>query len=105
MRCWLLLVQTLGASALSQWMPTSPRPSASTPLYGVDAANKGAVFSEATDPIVDSTSEIGVLIQVAGDAFSVTSGGEACDIPLQTAQNNFSAAFLCSTGVSQCSLT
>jgi Ca2+-binding RTX toxin-like protein len=43
----------------------------------VNITNKVALYSEATDADVDDTTNISGLIQGAGDAFSLTSGGKA----------------------------
>ena len=43
----------------------------------VNITNKVAMYSDATDANIDTTTEIAALIQGAGDAFSLTSGGKA----------------------------
>lgn len=46
-------------------------------LADVNITNKVAMYSDATDANIDTTTDIAALIQGAGDAFSLTSGGKA----------------------------
>jgi hypothetical protein len=46
-------------------------------INDVNITNKVALYSDAADANIDSAAEIAALIQGAGDAFSLTSGGKA----------------------------